>query len=217
MQLDLGYYDISPEISKDLGVFPGDIAFAREISYDFKKGDHLLLSSINTTLHIGAHADAPNHYHPQGLGIAARDLKTYFGKCEVREVYIGRGERIELKHVQGWQPRAKRVLFKTGTFPDPNHWNSDFAALSPKLIEYLAYHGVILVGIDTPSIDPEDAKDLISHHAVAQNNLAILEGLILSEVPEGLYSLIALPLRIRDADAAPVRAILHKSPELFSE
>ena len=65
-----------------------------------------------------------------------------------------------------------------------------------------------IFGIDTPLIDPADAKDLLTHQSVYKHNLAILEGLVLSDVPDGVYHLIALPLRIKDADAAPVRAIL---------
>ena len=65
-----------------------------------------------------------------------------------------------------------------------------------------------LVGIDTPSIDPERDKDLLSHQAVFQNDMAVLEGIVLDSVPDGVYTLIALPLKLRGADASPVRAVL---------
>ena len=87
-------------------------------------------------------------------------------------------------------------------------WNEDFASLSPALIDQLASEGVRLVGIDTPSIDPMDSKALPSHHAVARRDLCILEGVVLAGVPDGVYTLMALPLKWMGADASPVRAVL---------
>ena len=102
-----------------------------------------------------------------------------------------------------------RVLFATGTYPDPNTFNTDFAALSPELIDWLAGRGVNLVGVDTPSVDPADSKDLPAHKAFLRNDIYILEGLVLSDVPEGQYELIALPLKLVGFDASPVRAVLR--------
>ena len=105
--------------------------------------------------------------------------------------------------------RTERVLLATGTYPDPTRFSSDFAALEPALIEHLWARGVRLVGVDTPSVDPFDSKDLPAHHAILQHDMAILEGLALAGVPEGLYELIALPLRLVGFDASPVRAVLR--------
>ncbi len=214
------FLDISPVISSRIGVFPGDVKFERAVSLDFKKGDHLLLSSIQTSLHLGAHADGPIHYAADGRGIGERPLDLYMGKTLVVHAEAKRGERVGLKHLSArWQNAswpAKRVLVRTGSFPNPDRWNSDFCSLEPELIEFWARAGVRLIGIDTPSIDPETAKDLRSHHMVAKYDLAILEGLVLDEVQEGLYTLVALPLRIENADAAPVRAVLFKNPDLLA-
>lgn len=209
--------DITPVISERLGVFPGDVPFSRKVLLDFKKGHHLLLSSMRTTLHIGAHADGPNHYTESGEGIGARDLSFYIGSCLVLNVEpnIKRGERVQKKMLaEKWRSifawPAARILVRTNSFPDPENWNSDFCSLSPELIAEWAKAGVKLIGIDTPSIDPEDSKALPAHQAVARHDLAILEGLDLSKVDEGLYTLIALPLKIENADASPVRAVLVK-------
>lgn len=202
------YFDISPTISQRIAVFPGDARFERTIAMDFANHDHLLLSSIRTTVHLGAHADAPNHYHPKGVDIASRTLDYYFGACQVIHVCVARGARIKPVDLGTRPVQAKRVLFRTDSFPDPNHWRGGFNSLSPELIAYLAGQGVILVGIDTPSVDPEQSKELESHQEIYRNNLAILEGLVLDQIREGLYDLIALPLKIQDADASPVRAIL---------
>jgi arylformamidase len=217
MSVTKDYFDITPLVSRRLGVFPGDVAFSRSVSLDPAKGDNILLSSVTTTLHLGAHADAPNHYHHGASAIAERDLALYMGRAQVLQASVGRGERIGLRHLRDPEPKAPRVLFRTGTFPDPESWNSDFASLTPELITHLAVRGVKLIGIDTPSIDPEDSRHLEAHAAIATYDMAILEGLDLTQVPEGLYTLIALPLRLEEADASPVRAILLRDATLLSK
>lgn len=212
--------DISPAISERTGVFPGDVKFERSVSMDFKKGDHLLLSSIRTTLHLGAHADGPNHYSATGEGIGVRPLSIYMGRCLVLHANAKRGERVSKAHLgEAWRTAvswpAPRILVRTSSFPDPDRWNHDFCSLAPDLIEDWARSGVRLVGIDTPSIDPEDSKTLDSHRIVAKHDLAILEGLVLANVAEGLYSLVAFPLKLEGADASPVRAVLFRDPALF--
>ena len=202
------YFDISPEITPAIAVFPGDTAYCRDMLIDFAKGDHFALSKITTTPHLGAHVDAPNHYHPQGMGMSDRSLTYYFGPCQVIDVQVGRGERITQEHLMGVSIQAPRVLFKTGTFPDPNRWNNDFAAFSAPLVDWLAAQGVRLLGIDTPSVDLADDKVLEAHQALYRHDMANLEGIVLGHVPAGCYHLTALPLRLRHADASPVRAVL---------
>lgn len=206
----LDYFDISPEISESTAVFPGDKPFRRTVALDFTAGDNLVLSGIETTVHIGAHTDAPNHYHRDGVGIGARPLDTYFGHCQVITVELPRGRRIAPADFARHRITAPRVLFRTRSFPNPDKWNGDFNALSAETVELLARGGVRLIGIDTPSIDLADDKELESHQAIFRNDMAILEGIVLEHVPDGEYTLVALPLRIKGADASPVRAILWK-------
>ena len=199
--------DISPPIHAATAVFPGDVPFSREVALDMSAGHHLTLSAIRTTVHIGAHTDAPNHYMANGEDIASRPLERYFGRCQVVEVEVARGARIYPGDLRA-QIGAPRVLFKTGTFPNPDAWNDDFASLSPELVDMLASQGVVLVGIDTPSVDPATDKELPSHAAIGRHDMAVLEGVVLSHVSPGPYTLIALPLALVDADASPVRAAL---------
>jgi arylformamidase len=202
-------YDISPTLSERTAVFPGDEPFSRNVSRDFNSGEsNFLLSSVRTTLHLGAHTDAPNHYDPSGVGIAERPLGYYFGPCQVITVRLQPGRRIRPKDIGETRILASRVLFRTGSYPDPDHWNGDFNSLSVELIDKLASQGVVLVGIDTPSIDPAEDKVLESHQAAARHDLAILEGIVLAHVSDGLYTLAALPLRLEGADSSPVRAVL---------
>ena len=208
MDLKGGYFDLSPEISEETAVFPGDTAFRREILADFRRGDSYYLSTFRSTPHLGAHADAPSHYAPDGAGIGDCSLEPYLGRCQVLEVQVPRGARIGLTDLGAREIRAPRVLFRTCSYPDPKRWTEDFNSFEPELIRALSRRGVILIGIDTPSLDPATDTQLPSHAAIRETGMRNLEGLVLTGVPEGLYTLIALPLRIRGGDASPVRAIL---------
>jgi arylformamidase len=201
--------DITPTINSRMAVFPGDTPFSEEFVMSTDKGEHLTLSKINTTVHLGAHTDAPNHYAPRSESIESRSLEYYLGKAQVIEVSLPRGSRIQVSDLKNKSIQAPRILFKTKSYPDPYQWNDDFNSLSAELIHHLHQQKVILVGIDTPSIDPATDKTLESHLAVHTHDMAILEGIVLDHVKEGLYELIALPLKIEGADATPVRAILR--------
>lgn len=203
--------DISPPISEGIGVWPGDVPYQHEVSLHLDAGDNLTLGAMHTTFHVGAHADAPSHYARGGAPIGERDLELYYGRCQVIEVKLPRHARIRPEHL-GVPIAAPRVLFKTGSFPDPDDFGEDFNSLSPDLVHAAAERGVRLLGIDTPSVDPFADKKLESHQAVAAHDMAVLEGLVLAHVDPGIYRLIALPLRLRDADASPVRAVLVREP-----
>lgn len=204
-------WDISPELSEAIAVWPGDIKFSRSISLDTQKGNHLTLSSIETTLHVGAHTDAINHFEKNDSGIESQSLEPYCGSCQVISINKKRATLIEKADLQGIKLVAKRILVKTGSFPDPKCFNEDFVSFSEEAIEYLGEQGVILVGIDTPSIDYFSSKELAAHHATFKWQMRILEGIDLSNVDEGIYYLSAIPLKIKGADASPVRAILFSN------
>lgn len=201
-------YDITPPITTKLGIWPGDTPMSREVLMEVEKGDPVTLSTLRSTVHLGAHADGPNHYSSNAPGIGERDLDFYLGPCQVIHVEVERGSRVGVDDLK-CDIHAGRVLFGTGTFPDPENWNEDFAALEPDLVDHLHEQGVMLIGIDTPSVDLQDSKDLPSHARFLANDMAILEGLVLKDVPEGLYELIALPLKLMGFDGSPVRAVLR--------
>ena len=201
-------YDITPPISPDLKVWPGDTPPSREVLLDMKRGDNLTLSTLHATVHLGAHADAPSHYGRDAPSIEQRSLELYVGPCRVIHLDVKRGAQIEPDDVRA-NVQAERLLLATGTFPGPRNWNEDFAALSPELVDHLHERGVKLIGIDTPSVDLFESKDLPAHQRVLAHDMAILEGLVLEDVPQGMYELIALPLPLVGFDASPVRAVLR--------
>jgi arylformamidase len=201
-------HDISPPISEALAVWPGDTPPRREVLLDMARGDGLTLSTLHATVHLGAHADGANHFGRDAPGVDARPLDDFLGPCQVIGVDVAPGTRITTRML----PRpvsAPRVLICTRTFPDPDRFSEDFAALAPELVDDLHGLGVRLIGIDTPSVDLFESKDLPTHARFLAHGMAILEGLVLSGVPEGHYELIALPLRLVGFDASPVRAILR--------
>lgn len=191
------FIDISPVVDAAIAVWPGDTPYSHT------------RDSFHTTVHVGAHADAPSHYISYGEDIATRSLHYYLGSCVVLHIEGVRGRRITPDDLRGKRVLAPRVLLRTETFPDPRQWNDDFASLSPELVEDLHRMGVITIGIDTPSVDPMESKALEAHHALARHNMANLEGLVLGGVAEGRYELIALPLRLAGADGSPLRAVLR--------
>ena len=201
-------YDITPPITPKLAVWPGDTPLSREVLNDMAGGDNITLSTLRATMHLGAHADGPNHYGKDAPAIDERGLDYFLGPCQVIRVGVARATRITPAMLPG-EVTTSRVLFATGTYPDPENWNRDFAALSVELVDFLHERGVITVGIDTPSVDLFESKDLPAHKAILRCNMSILEGLVLKNVPEGTYELIALPLRLVGFDASPVRAVLR--------
>jgi len=201
-------YDISPPISERLGVWPGDSRLKRIVLLDLHRGDNLTLSTLRATVHLGAHVDAPSHYGKDAPAVDQWDLSIFVGPCQVVRVPAARHERIAPSKVPE-RIEAERVLIATATYPNQENFNEDFAALAPELVDTLHANGVRLIGIDTPSVDLFESKELPSHQAFLRCGMAILEGLVLKDVPEGLYELIALPLRLVGFDASPVRAILR--------
>jgi arylformamidase len=211
------FYDLTPRISPRLAVFPGDQPFERRPAMEMSKGAHLELSSMLTTLHLGAHADAPSHYGLNLPDISQRPLTRYMGKAQVIRVGpLQPKARVTIEDIRA-KILAPRILIDTQSFPDPEVWNPQFNSFSPELLMHLADHGVELVGIDTPSVDPADSKALEAHHVLKHKNMSVLEGLLLKDVPEGIYSLIALPLPIEKGDASPVRAVLVPHTQVLDE
>lgn len=199
-------YDLSPALDSGLPVWPGDTPLRREVLLDCARGDPVTLSTLHATVHLGAHADSPLHFEPGGAGAGALDLAPFIGRCQVIRVHATRGRRFGPESLTA-PVTAPRVLLATGTF-DPAAFNQDFSAPSPELVDHLHEAGVLLMGIDTPSIDLFDSKDLPTHHRLFGHGMVNLEGLVLDGVPEGEGELIALPLKLMEFDASPVRAVL---------
>ena len=208
MQTSPRLWDISPAVSPDTPVWPGDTRFSSEPTWQIADGCPVKVSRITLSTHTGAHCDAPSHYDPQGAAIDAVALDAYIGPCRVIDcIDAGVVEPQHIAHALADVP--PRVLLRTYKKAPQTAWDATFNTVSAATVALLAQHGVQLIGIDTPSLDPQESKTLDAHHAVRAHKMAILEGIVLDDVPSGDYELIALPLKLNGMDASPVRAILR--------
>lgn len=202
-------WDISPLVSPQSPVFPGDTPFSGPWMAQIGPGCPVNVSAITMSPHVGAHADAPLHYANGAPSIAQVDLDAYLGPCRVIHA-IGCGPLIEQQHLRhALVNLPARVLVRTSTTV-PTVWQDEFSAFAPATLAWLAGLGVKLVGLDTPSVDPASSKTLEAHQVLLKHDLRVLENLVLDDVPEGDYELIALPLKLSGSDASPVRAVLRR-------
>ncbi|GAB4119002.1 MAG: arylformamidase [Rubrivivax sp.] len=203
-------WDISPPVHAGSPVFPGDAAYEQRWGWTMGPGCPVNVSTITLSPHTGAHADAPLHYDEAGAAIGVLALEPFLGPCRVVHA-IGCAPLVRWEHLahalEGLPPR---LLVRTYAQAPVDRWDPALAGYAPEVIERLADRGVVLVGIDTASIDPADSKRLDSHQVIRRRGLRVLENLVLDDVPEGDYELIALPLKLTTADASPVRAVLRE-------
>lgn len=203
-------WDISAPVSETAPVFPGDTPFAQTWAAQIGGGCPVNVSAITLSPHVGTHADAPLHYDPQGASSGMLDLTPYLGPCRVIHA-MDCGPLIRWQHIghatSGLPPR---VLVRTYARMPVDRFDMQLSAFDPTTVEQLAARGVTLIGLDSASIDPAASKDLPSHMVIRRLGLRVLENLVLDQVPEGDYELIALPLKLMSADASPVRAILRE-------
>ncbi len=205
-------WDISQPLRPGLPVWPGDTPFsARRRWLIGEHGSPVNVASFETTTHAGTHADAPLHYDPEGLAAADLDLEPYIGPCRVVDA-LGAGRAVTRDFLAArLADPPLRVLLRTFERFPLDAWTADFTAVEAEAIHWLAGQGVRLIGVDSPSLDPETSKTLDAHHAVRAHDMRILEGLVLDDVPPGDYELIAPPLKLAGLDSSPVRAVLRES------
>ncbi|MEG1201511.1 MAG: arylformamidase, partial [Comamonas sp.] len=187
-------WDISPPIYVGMPVFPGDTPYQQQWAATIGPACPVNVASITSTPHAGAHADAPLHYAPDGAAIGAVDLLPYLGPCRVIHA-INCGPLIEWQHIAHAVDASmpQRVLVRTYPHMPQRHWDAALTGYAADTVAQLAARGVRLIGIDTASIDPADSKTLPSHQTIRQHDMRVLENLVLDDVPEGDYELIALP------------------------
>lgn len=217
MKTTPSWWDISPPLSTATPTWPGDTPFQEERVWTYGPECPVNVGRITLSPHTGAHVDAPLHYSPEGAPIGEVSLDTYMGPCRVLHC-LDSGALVEPEQLAGRLGQVpERVLLRTYRQAPLATWDSDFTAVAKTTVDLLAGLGVRLIGIDTPSLDPQTSKTMDAHNAIARHGMAILEGIVLDDVPEGDYELIALPLRFANLDASPVRAILRPLNKLTPE
>lgn len=204
--------DISPALCAASPVFPGDTPFRAERTWALGGDCPVNVSKFSATTHIGAHADAPLHYDDRGAAIDAVALDAYIGPATVVHCLGGAIVTADDLDVATAGRTEPRLLIRTCAVHPGDRWDEAYAAIAPDAIDWLADRGGVLIGVDTPSLDPASSKSMDAHRRVFARNLRILEGLVLDHVAPGGYELIAPPLKLKGLDAAPVRAVLRARP-----
>lgn len=203
-------WDISQRLGPRTPLWPGEPELRLTRHAEIGPECPVNVGAITFPLHAGTHADAPLHYSNSGVASADSALDAYLGPCVVVDVRHA-GSRVEVGDVD-WDAiqDSERVIFRTYEEFPHSHWDENFKAIAPEVVARLREAGAILIGTDTPSLDPQNSKTMDAHHQVLKGDMRILEGLVLDDVLPGPYELIALPLAIEGADASPVRAILRE-------
>jgi arylformamidase len=193
-----------------MAVWPGDTAYSVEQILALADGDSVNLTTLHLSAHSGSHVDAPSHFDARGITMAEVDLDIYWGLAQVVTVARNRGALVPADFAGVDLSRAPRLLVHSpASHVDPAVFPREYVYPDATLAPYLAEHGVRLFGTDAPSMDAINSKSLPGHHALQEHGIAILEWLDLSKASDGLYELVALPLRIVGGDGSPVRAALR--------
>jgi arylformamidase len=200
--------DISRRLGQNIPTWPGDTLFSFQVSWSKEESGSVNVGKLEMSTHTGTHVDAPFHFDDKGKRIYDLDLNIYVGKALVVDMLnkdsVGASDfhGIDLCGVE-------RILLRTNSWSDPSQFPETITYLRPDLGAFLAEHGVRLIGVDVPSVDPIDSKELAAHHSLNEHGVHILESIDLSDVKPGLYELIALPLPLEEGDGSPVRAVLR--------
>jgi arylformamidase len=199
--------DISRPLHNDTPVWPGDTPFSFSLNWTKEETGSVNVGQLTMSSHTGTHVDAPFHFDSDGNRILDMSLERFMGPAivvtveDTPEISPELFRKIDFSNV-------KKVLFKTNAWTDPNRFPEHIPPITKELAPFLKEKGIDLVGVDLPSVDPLDSKELEAHHSLRDHGIGILEGIDLSQVNPGLYELAALPLPLKEGDGSPVRAIL---------
>ncbi|WP_106494620.1 arylformamidase [Lentibacillus sp. Marseille-P4043] len=202
------WMDISQPLTKQIAHWPGDTPFSYDLTYSKTETGSVNIGQITTSVHTGTHIDAPYHFDDNGTTVDQLDVNLYVGKAVVLDVSHVDTITPEVLQTYEWDDGITRVLLKTNLSNNPARFPESMPALDPEIAIFLHEKGVKLLGVDMPSVDAPDSKELDTHHALHKNGVHILENIMLDNVTPGIYELIALPLAIHGADGSPVRAVI---------
>ncbi|WP_214796539.1 MULTISPECIES: arylformamidase [unclassified Exiguobacterium] len=202
------WIDVSQPLEDTITTWPGDTAFCYEIAWPMAASGSVNVGKVTMSLHTGTHIDAPFHFDDAGQRVIDLDPGLYIGPARV--IHLPARERIEATDLDGFDlTGVERLILKTDGWPNKQEFPSHIPELTPSLADRLGELGIYLIGLDLPSVDAIDSKEMAAHHALARNGVHILEGLVLDHIAPGDYELNAVPLPIVKGDGSPVRALLR--------
>ncbi|PES74413.1 arylformamidase [Bacillus cereus] len=202
------WIDISQPLNNDIATWPGDTPFSYEVSWSKENSGSVNVGKLTMSIHTGTHIDAPFHFDNDGKKVLDLDIDVYVGTARVIDVSglesIGKKE-LESFNLEG----VERLLLRTSSHGKANEFPDVIPHLRADIAPFLFEKGIRLIGVDVPSVDPLDDKELAAHHQLFKHGIHILENVVLDHVVDGDYELIALPLALTDADGSPVRAVIR--------
>ena len=193
--------DITRPLSEGILIYPGDIPPV------FRQEDHghYLITALHLSTHTGTHIDAPVHYLKTGDTIDTIPLSHVMGACRVIDVTLA-GTSITANHLKGRLDGIDRILLKT-SFSNTDRFEENYPSLTADAARFITACDMKCVGIDSPSIESYECDGTV-HRELLRHGCIIIELLDLSNVDEGDYTLIALPLRLTTLDGSPARVVL---------
>ncbi|MGG0723596.1 arylformamidase [Bacillus mycoides] len=202
------WIDISQPLNNDIATWPGDTPFSYEVSWSKEDSGSVNVGKLTMSIHTGTHIDAPFHFDNDGKKVLDLDIHVYVGAARVIDVSglesIGKKE-LERFKLEG----VERLLLRTSSHGKAQEFPEKTPYLRADIADFLSSKGIRLIGVDVPSVDPLDDKELAAHHQLFKHGIHILENVVLDHVADGDYELIALPLALTDADGSPVRAVIR--------
>ncbi|WP_053219972.1 arylformamidase [Virgibacillus senegalensis] len=203
------WIDVTQPLSDNIAHWPGDKPFSYRLAHTIEQTGSVNIGQISSSCHIGTHIDAPFHFDNDGERVLDLPIDTYIGPARV--IDVSNTDMIDAASLAGHQlDGVKRLLLHTSLPNNPKRFPGKMPSIDPDIGPYLKRLGVKLLGVDLPSVDAVESKELAVHHALYENDVYILENLMLDHVDPGDYELIALPLAIAEADGSPVRAVLRR-------
>lgn len=200
-------FDISMALHAKTPEWPGDVPFQFHLSVTKEQSGSVNIGELSTSTHMGTHIDAPFHYDDNGLKVEDLPLDIYLTTAQV--IDVSGTAKITVNDLPAIEEGVEAVLLHTATWQDRSTFPTSWPEFDAEIAEWMANKGIRLLGVDVPSIDPQSSKDLPMHQAMNRAERYILEGIVLDGVPDGVYQLAALPLKITGADGSPVRAVLY--------
>lgn len=202
------FIDITMILNNETPPWPGDEPFEYKLTWSMEDTGSVNVGQFKGSNHIGTHVDAPYHYDSAGLKIADLPVDRFSGQALV--VHLKDKPAITKELLESVDlSKVSKVLFRTDSWTDRTRFPDPYTVIGDDIGPFLKQHGIDLIGIDTPSVDPETSKELKGHHTLYRNDILILEGIDLSQVSSGVYELFAFPLKMEQADGSPVRAVLR--------
>ncbi|WP_243387315.1 arylformamidase [Bacillus kexueae] len=203
------WIDISQTFHNEIAHWPGDTPFSYAITFPKSVTGSVNIGKITTSVHTGTHVDAPFHFNDNGETIEQLDIQPFIGTALL--VDVSAYDHITVNVFSDCDfSKANQLLLRTVRKQNQDQFPVKIPTISPDIAPFLREKGIRLLGVDVPSVDPLDSKDMESHHTLYQHGIAILENVVLHHLTTGLYDLIALPLKIKGADGSPVRAVVRK-------